>query len=110
MRPPAKTTRTAVTITTTNEVDHGNEIQDLLDSIGSLKSKGKEISDEQLTKLKETVQDFLNLKTVTNVKQTKSNGRVVLCLCVLCCSALFKEFPRGGGGATLDIGRQDKCQ
>ena len=64
-----------------NEVDHGNEIQDLLNSIGSLKSKGKEISDEQLTKLKETVQDFLNLKTVTNVKQTKSNGRVVLCLC-----------------------------
>ena len=53
-------------------VDSSNEIQELLlNSLGSLKSKEKGISDDQLAKLKETVHDFL----------TKSNSNVSYLLC-----------------------------
>ena len=52
------------------------EIQELIDSIGNLKTKGG-ISDEQLNNLKDTVQNFLSLKTLTDENLTQNKGKVV---------------------------------
>ena len=59
------------------EAEQGREIQELIDSIGNLKSKGGGISDEQLRNLRETVQTFLSQKTATDEKQSKNEGKVV---------------------------------
>ena len=50
------------------QVDYSNEIQEMLvNSLGSLESKGKGISDDQLTKIKETVHDFLTKSNAGNM-------------------------------------------
>jgi hypothetical protein len=50
------------------QVDYSNEIQEMLvNSLGSLESKGKGISDDQLTKIKETVHDFLTKSNAGNI-------------------------------------------
>ena len=58
------------------QTDPENEVQELIKSIGSLKTNGNRISDVQLTKLEDTVRDFLNLKTLSSVKQTENDGKV----------------------------------
>ena len=60
---------------TNKRLSPGKDIQELMTGLGSLRSQGREVSDEQLTKLQETVQKFLNLKTVTSVKEKEREGK-----------------------------------
>ena len=61
---------------TTKQSDDESEIKELMNTVGSLRTNEKGMSDDQFTKLKETVQDILNLKTVTDVKETKRFGKI----------------------------------